>query len=122
MNHVDFVKRDHLTALLSEDDGKTWKYKLLLDERNYVSYPDVAEGPDGYLYIVYDRERGDKKASLKDAYAAAREILYAKITEADIMAGELVSSESKLRCIISKLGKYANEEEDPYGERSAPAV
>lgn len=122
VNHVDFVKRDHLTALLSEDDGKTWKYKLLLDERNYVSYPDVAEGTDGYLYIVYDRERGDKKSSLKEAYAAAREILYAKITEADIMAGELVSSESKLRCIISKLGKYADEEDDPYGEQTASAV
>lgn len=116
INHVDFVKRDHLTALLSEDDGKTWKYRLLLDERDNVSYPDVAVDADGYLYIVYDRERGDKKDSLDAAYACAREILYAKITEADIMAGKLVSSGSKFRCIISKLGKYAKENEDPYGE------
>lgn len=119
VNHVDFVKRDHLTALLSEDDGKTWKYKLLLDERDNVSYPDMAEGADGYLYIVYDRERGDKRGCLDAAYACAREILYAKVTEADIMAGKLVSQESKLRCIISKLGKYAKENEDPYGEHMA---
>ena len=33
--------RSHLTALLSEDDGQTWPYYLLLDERNEVSYPDA---------------------------------------------------------------------------------
>jgi len=36
------------------------------------------------------------------------------------MAGSLISPESKFRCIISKLGKYAKEDEDPYGEFMAP--
>lgn len=119
VNHVDFTKRNNLMALLSEDDGKTWPYRLLLDGRDMVSYPDMAEGEDGYLYIIYDRERGDKKDSLKAAYACAREILYAKITEEDIVAGKLVSEHSKLHCIVSKLGKYAEEHEDPYGELTA---
>ncbi len=110
INHVNFHKRDHLTALLSEDEGKTWKYSLLLDERDNVSYPDVAEGEDGYLYITYDRERGAGLLSLDDVYAQAREILYAKITEQDIIAGQLVSEQSRVRCVISKLGTYAGEQ------------
>lgn len=44
--------------------------------------------------------------------ADAREILMAKITEADIMAGRLTDPGSKLKHIISKLGTYIDE--DPY--------
>lgn len=111
----DIIRRD-LTAFLSEDDGATWKYKLLLDEREATSYPDVAVGPDGYIYITYDRERGALKTKLEDAYAAAREILFAKVTEEDIIAGKLTSPDSKLKCIISKLDKYAEEDTNPYNE------
>src|SRR5262249_55787896 len=32
--------RSHLTASLSDDDGKTWRGSLLLDDRMNVSYPD----------------------------------------------------------------------------------
>ena len=111
----DIIRRD-LTAFLSEDDGKTWKYKLLLDERTASSYPDMAIGPDGYLYITYDRERGALKTRLEDAYDSAREILYAKITEEDIIAGKVTSPEGKLKNIISKLGDYADAGENPYNE------
>jgi len=110
------TRRINLTAYLSEDDGRTWPYRLLLDERDWVSYPDAAEGEDGTLYIVYDRERGGS-GSLQAAYARAREILMAKITEADILAGELVSPSSCRKQIVSKLGKYADEASNPYGER-----
>ena len=41
--------RSHLSALLSEDDGQTWPYSLLLDERNEVSYPDAKEADDGFI-------------------------------------------------------------------------
>ncbi len=44
--------------MLSEDDGATWKYSLMIDERDDVSYPDAKEADDGYIYITYDRERG----------------------------------------------------------------
>lgn len=117
INHYDFNGRNNLTALLSEDDGKTWKYKLLLDERDWVSYPDSQEAADGYIYITYDRRRGCGMGSLEATYKEPREILFAKITEEDIIAGKLVSPESKMKCIISKLGKYDNEEENPFEEK-----
>lgn len=106
VNHYDFKGRNNLTAMLSEDDGKTWPYRLLLDERNSVSYPDMGVSPDGSLYIIYDRERGGYKKQYADARAEAREILLAKISENDIMAGHLVTAGSYLKKIISKLGDY----------------
>lgn len=116
INHYNFKERNNLTAMLSEDDGKTWKYKFLIDERNDVSYPDAVEASDGYIYITYDRERGAYKRTLDEAYSCAREILMAKITEHDIIAGKIVNKDSKLKIIISKLGKYINEKENPYHE------
>ena len=112
VNHVNFNGRNNLTALLSEDEGKTWSAQLLLDERQSISYPDVAEGEDGFLYIVYDRERGGYLKDLQSVYACAREILYAKITEEDILKGKLITEGSCLKCIASKLGEYKGS--DPF--------
>ena len=102
--------------MLSDDECKTWKYKLLLDERTGVSYPDAKESDDGYIYITYDRERGAYLDSLDQVYSQAREILLAKITENDIINGKIVDEESKLKCVISKLGEYALESENPFNE------
>ena len=49
--------RSHLTASVSLDDGHTWPYHLLLDERNGVSYPDAVQASDGRIYAIYDRDR-----------------------------------------------------------------
>ncbi|AWI09472.1 sialidase family protein [Ereboglobus luteus] len=38
-------KRENMTAMLSDDDGKTWQHKLVLDERTHVSYPDATQSP-----------------------------------------------------------------------------
>lgn len=116
INHFNYVGRNNLTAMLSEDDGRTWPYKLLLDERANVSYPDATENDDGYIYITYDRERGAFLDSLEKAYASAREILIAKITEDDIIAGKIVSPVSELKRVAIKLGKYAFEDANPYKE------
>ena len=94
-----------------EDEGNSFPYKLLLDERSNVSYPDAKESDDGFIYITYDRERGGFKSSLDEVYASAREILFAKITEDDIISGE-VGEDSRLRQVISRLGKY--EGADPF--------
>lgn len=83
--------RSHLTAMLSEDDGKTWPYTLLLDERNEVSYPDAKEADDGYIYACYDWERVKK-----------REILIARFTENDIIQGKITSSKGQLRILVNK--------------------
>lgn len=91
INHWKFEQRNNLTAMLSEDDGKTWQGYLMIDERKNVSYPDAVEAEDGTLYIIYDRER------YKD-----REILMAKVTQEDIMAGSLVSEGSELRILLNR--------------------
>lgn len=80
INHYKNKDRNNLTASLSEDEGQTWKYRLLIDERSDVSYPDVKEADDGFIYIAYDRERGAFKRNFDEVYECAREVLYAKIT------------------------------------------
>ena len=82
--------RTNLTALISEDEGKTWKGTLLLDARNDAAYPDAVER-NGFLYITYDWER-----------VKEREILLAKITEEDILAGKLSNPASFLAHVVNK--------------------
>ncbi len=83
--------RSHMSAFLSDDEGKTWKGGLLLDERSAVSYPDGFEGPDGLIHMLYDWNRHT------DA-----EILMAKFREEDILAGKLVSDDAQLRMLANK--------------------
>jgi len=90
INHYEFTGRNNLTALLSDDDGATWPYKLLLDEREHVSYPDAAIHPDGTINIIYDRDR----------YGVS-EILTACITEEEILASKLQNPASYLKNVIS---------------------
>lgn len=97
INYVGFSRdamilnqRTNLTAMLSDDDGRTWPHRLLLDDRTQVSYPDAVETPDGELRIIYDRER-----------TGAREILLAKTNEADIISGK-PGPTTALRMLISK--------------------
>lgn len=84
-------KRNKLKAFLSEDDGKTWRGGLMLDERNGVSYPDGFQAPDGTLYISYDRNRNTDG-----------EILLARFIEQDILESRLVGAKSRLRMLISR--------------------
>ena len=106
-------ERRNLTAFLSEDEGETFPYRLLLDERAEVSYPDGKEAADGFLYIVYDRERGGFKESYREAAACAREILLARVRESDILAGSL-SPACHLKQTVSKLGHYEGDAEAFY--------
>ena len=69
--------RNRLTAWLSRDDGKTWEGGLLLDGREHVSYPDAFQATDGSVWVQWDHMR------------AHGEIRFARIAEADILAGEV---------------------------------
>lgn len=122
INHYNYTTRDNLTALLSEDGGKTFPYSLLIDARADVSYPDAMEAEDGYIYITYDRERGAFKKSLDEAYACNREILTARITEEDILRGELNGEGSYLKKVVSKLGVLAPECPDPYSRKATEDI
>lgn len=116
INHYKFSGRNNLTALLSEDEGKTFPYSLLLDGRSGVSYPDAIEAEDGYIYITYDRERGAFLSKLEDVMSSAREILIAKITEEDILQGHLVKKHSYLSRIANKLTDYDGDTKNPFNE------
>ena len=83
-----------MTASLSEDDGHSWKWHLLLDERTGVSYPDGVEGPDGKIYVIYDHGRRSDK-----------EILMAVFREEDIIQGRCVSKDARLKQLVNKAGR-----------------
>jgi len=83
--------RSQLKAFISDDDGKTWKGGLMLDERRGISYPDGFQAPDGTIYISYDRNRDN------DGH-----ILMARFTEKDVLNGAFKSRNSKAKILISQ--------------------
>lgn len=85
------IGRAEMTAFLSDDEGKSWRGGFVFEERNGVSYPDGFQSPDGAIHILYDRER-----------AKEREILMARFTEDDVLAGSLGSPGSKTKMLVSK--------------------
>jgi Neuraminidase (sialidase) len=66
--------RTNLTIYLSDDEGKTWGNPMLIDSGNPVTYPDLAQGRDGKIYVIYDFDRFGKK-----------NIKMVSFTEADIL-------------------------------------
>lgn len=84
-------RRERLTAYLSEDDGATWPYRMLLDERNQTSYPDFIQHPDGSIAAIYDHDRYE-----------GGEILLARFSEEDIRAGKIVSPNSRMRIPVDR--------------------
>lgn len=86
-----FGGRNHLTALISRDDGATWEGFLMIDEREGSEQPGFAEGDNGFIYINYGR-----------APQMAAETCLAIVTEEDILAGKLVNPGSRLRIVAHK--------------------
>jgi hypothetical protein len=98
--------RRRLTAFLSGDDGKTWPWSLVLDDRDgagaarapYMSgpsYPDAVQAPGGRIYAVWDFGRYNEK-----------EMRLSIFTEADIKAGAFVSPEARDKLVVSRVGPY----------------
>ena len=46
-------KRHNMTVRLSEDEGATWPYERVI-EPGVSGYSDLAAGPDGTIYLVYE--------------------------------------------------------------------
>lgn len=90
-NPKSWNTRNNLMAMLSEDDGRTWRGGLMLDTRDEVSYPDGAQAGNGDIYLTYDHSR-----------YGAREILMAVFNEEDVLAGRLISPNARLRQVISR--------------------
>ena len=85
--------RSHMTAFLSDDDGRSWYGGLLLDDRVKVSYPDGFQAPDGRIFVQYDHNR------------QGGEIVMAVFTEADVAAGRPVSKDVVLRHPVIRTGR-----------------
>jgi hypothetical protein len=83
--------RSHLIARLSDDDGSTWIGGLLLDQRQGVSYPDGVQADDGRIFVIYDYNRRTDK-----------QILMARFTEADVLAGQCVSPRARMRAVVNQ--------------------
>ncbi|MCA9124371.1 MAG: exo-alpha-sialidase [Planctomycetaceae bacterium] len=86
------VKREKLTAFISDDDGMTWQGGLVLDEREGVTYPDGVQAEDGTIHIIYDHQR-----------TPLGEVLMATFTEEDVRAGKAVIDQTRFREVISSL-------------------
>ena len=88
--------RSHLMAFVSQDEGRTWIGGLLLDERD-CSYPFGYQSYDGTIYVSYERQRWREP-----------EILLARFSEADVLAGKVVAPKTRLRLLVNKAsGKSA---------------
>ncbi|MFN4261503.1 MAG: sialidase family protein [Gemmataceae bacterium] len=86
------TRREKLMAFVSDDDGKTWKGGLMLDEREGVTYPDGVQAADGTIYVIYDYQR-----------TPAGAILMATFREEDARAMRPVSDQARLRVEIDRL-------------------
>jgi hypothetical protein len=89
--HRNTQSRTHLWALLSEDEGRSWPYCLVLDERQGVSYPDAVQAGDGRIYVSYDRDR-----------CGAREVLMAVISEEDICGSAPAGAVARLKQMVNR--------------------
>lgn len=103
--------RNNISAALSCDGGITWPYSISLDSRPRSSYPIADITSKGEIYIIYDQ--GRLRISKDDT--STSEILYARITEEDIMAGKLVSDRSVTKRLVTRYGLPPKE--DTYTEQ-----
>jgi predicted neuraminidase len=85
--------RSQLTAYVSSDDGKTWRGRLMLDERKGVSYPDGQQTKDGSIYIIYDFNRTKEQ-----------HILITRFKEQDVLYGLADASPDLPRVVVSDGG------------------
>ena len=87
--------RVQLMAFLSRDEGHSWEGGLMLDDRS-CSYPFGSQSADGTIHVSYERQRWVQP-----------EILLARFTEADVLAGKPVSNRIALKLLVNKAGGIA---------------
>lgn len=59
--------RSRLVALLSDDEGATWKWRRVIEDSNYppdyhphASYPSAMQASDGLIHVVYTYTPGEE--------------------------------------------------------------
>ena len=100
INNDSTERREKMTCWLSYDDGQTWPYKYVIDDREWgdsywgISYPDAKCDDDGNIYITWDQR------------TPFGEINVCKLSVEDIKAGKIVTEGSYkftnvTRCVTS---------------------
>ncbi len=82
-------------------DGIDFEDRLILDDRERVSYPEFVQDEEGTLYVVYDRERNNKirKSRVTGCSEAAKEILFARIPAEALKSGAITPDTVRARII-----------------------
>ncbi|MGN1052469.1 MAG: exo-alpha-sialidase, partial [Candidatus Scatosoma sp.] len=101
------TKRTDLTVYMSTDDGMTWPYSLLLDDRDNpntswvdaISYPDVTQTSDGKIYVAWDYERTTYAETRFSAFTE-QNIIDGKFTEDCIYKRPVFKNNSVCRDIV----------------------
>ena len=59
--------RTRLSLYVSDDEGKTWKWKHLLEnqEKGSYSYPALIQSADGHIHITYSYHPENRKKTIK---------------------------------------------------------
>lgn len=101
INHDSTTAREKICCFLSYDDGKTFPYKFVLDDRQGIpasywgiSYPDAIIDKDNNVYITWDQR------------TPTAEVLNAKLSIDDIKAGKIVTEGSYLYNSIRRCSNY----------------
>ena len=94
INNDSTSVRVNMTAYISSDDGKTWKY-LLLDDRLGCAYPDVCENESGEFFVIWDFGR-----------MSENEIRLSRFTKKDLLAGAFYTETAKNRIAVAKSAGY----------------
>lgn len=72
--------RYRLGLFLSDDEGKTWKWKTYLENvepnKGGFSYPCLIQTADGFLHITYSYHLTNDKKSIKYVIIDPKEIEY----------------------------------------------
>ncbi len=110
VRNISDTERTGMKLCLSTDGGETFPYEMVLDTREQVSYPDLDEDADGNIYIIYDRERDNRRRLDESTWtsAAAKEILLCRVRREDVMTGNL-SEDSYIACTVSRGGVHTVE-------------
>lgn len=89
--------------LLHSENGEQFEDRLILDDRERISYAEFLQAPDGTMYVAYDRERNNKikKSRVTGLSEAAKEILFARIPRSVLESGIIDENTIRAR-VISK--------------------
>lgn len=101
--HISRLISGRLLLIINDANNAAWLSGKPRGEADAVDFQRnkmlaYLSDDDGSIYLCYDRERYKE-----------REILVAKVREEDILAGKLVSKDSKIKILANKGGKKFSE-------------